>query len=164
MKKIISILIVMLLFGCNNIKTEIPQEDLSGEIINVCKDSVLTQWLDGNWYRNVKFNFKITNYSKHIYYTKLDDSNSLFCNNYTEYFKNGDSLRTPFVCIFTNNHKDSILPNETKNYFTVFGAIELRKNIARLKNNYAFFTKTNDSIFEYHVPLTFDLTKVVNCK
>jgi len=164
MKKIVKFLFLILLFGCTNSKTVIQKNDLLGEVISVNQDSVLTQWLDGNWYKNVVLNFRITNHSNCIYYTKLYEDKSLMHGNFTDYLSNGDSISTLELNCFTHI-KDSILPNETKVYFTKLMQNEFSKNTVKVKFNYLFQTELADTTRKFKsVPLTFDLTKMVNCK
>ncbi|MEI7978013.1 MAG: hypothetical protein WCI53_04145 [Bacteroidota bacterium] len=158
-------LFLILIFGCTNSKTEIPKKELTGEVISVCQDSLLTQWLDGNWYKNIVLNFKITNHSNRIYYTKSYYDKSLIYENYTYYLYNGDSIFTSEICDFYISVEDSILPNETKIYFTKLVPNEFRNNTVKVKFNYLFQTELADTTSKFKsVPLTFDLTKVVNCK
>ncbi len=164
-KNLIVFLISILLFSCNNSKPKLPNDDLVGEVISVCQDSILTQWLDGNWYKNVKLNFRITNNSKHIYYTKLYYDQTLIYGNNTDYLYNGDSIISSELCDFYISIKDSILPNETKIYFTKLVPNKFRNNTVKVKFNYLFQTESSDTTGKFKsVPLTFDLTKVVNCK
>lgn len=163
-KKLIVFLISILLFSCTNSKKEIPIKDLTGKVISVCQDSVLTQWLDGNWYKNVVLKFKVTNHSNSIYYTNLYEDKSLIHGNYTNYLNNGDSISTMELNCFVHT-KDSILPNETKVYFTKLVPDKFSKNTVKAKFNYLFKTELADTTSKFKsVPLTFDLTKVVNCK
>ncbi len=165
MKNFVLFPLLIILFSCANSKTEIPKKDLFGEVISVCQDSVLTQWLDGNWYKNVKFNFRITNRSKHIYYTKLYYDQSLIYGNNTYYLYNGDSISESELCDFYISVKDSILPNETKIYFTKLVSNKFRNNMVKVKFNYLFQTELADTTSKFKsVPLVFDLTKMINCK
>jgi len=157
--------LIIIIWGCNNAKPKLPNEALVGEVISVCQDSVLTQWLDGNWYKNVRLNFRITNNSKHIYYTKSYYNQSLIYGNNTYYLYNGDSLFSSELCNFNISNDDSILPNETKIYFTKLVPTKFRNNTVKVKFNYLFKTELADTTGNFKsVPLTFDLTKVVNCK
>ncbi|MFZ4797892.1 MAG: hypothetical protein ACOYMA_10380 [Bacteroidia bacterium] len=163
MKKIVKFLFLILVFGCTNSKTVIQKNDLLGEVISVNQDSVLTQWLDGNWYKNVVLNFRITNHSNCIYYTKLYHDKSLIYRNYTYYLYNGDSITATELCNFYISVEDSILPNETKIYFTKLVPIEFRNNTVKVKFNYLFKTKLADTTSKFKtVSLTFDLTKIIN--
>lgn len=164
MKNLVVFLLLIILFGCTNSKTEIAKEALSGEVINVCQDSVLTRWLDGNWYKNVVLNFRITNLSNRIYYTKLYEDKSLIYGNFTDYLSNRDSISIIELNCFVHRN-DSILPNETKVYFTKLVPNEFSKKTVKVKFNYLFQTELADTTGKFKsVPLTFDLTKTINCK
>lgn len=164
LKKFSSLILFLILFSCTNSKIKIPKKDLSGEVISVCKDSFLTQWLDGNWYKNVELKFKVTNHSNCIYYTKLYEDKSLVYGNFTDYLNNGDSISTIELNCFDHT-KDSILPNETKVYFTKLVPNKFSKNTVKAKLNYLFKTELADTTSKFKsVPLTFDLTKMINCK
>jgi hypothetical protein len=100
--------------------------------------------------------------SNRIYYTKLYEDKSLIYGHFTDYLSNGDSISTLELNCFTNT-KDSILPNETKVYFTKLVPNEYSKNTVKVKFNYLFQTELSDTTCKFKtVSMTFDLTKIIN--
>jgi hypothetical protein len=87
----------------------------------------------------------------------------LIYENYTYYLYNGDSIFTSELCDFYISVEDSILPNETKIYFTKLVPNEFRNNTVKVKFNYLFHTELADTTSKFKtVSLTFDLTKIIN--
>ncbi len=161
LKNLICLFLFIILAGCINTRTEKAKEVLSGEIISICEDSVLTQWVDGKWYKQFVLKFKIKNNSSRIYYTKLNgEDSSLVYINSTDYHIAGDSvLSINFNCF--GYLKDSILSNESKVYFS---KVLPRDNVNKVKNEYLFSSEEGDTTNKnIAIPLIFDLTKMINC-
>lgn len=161
LKSLSCLFLFIALASCINTKTQKTKDFLSGEIVSICEDSILTQGLDGKWYKNLVLKFKIKNNSNRIYYTRLFDQDSSFaCMHYTGYYSGGDSVSSKDLICF-GYFKDSILPNESKIYYH---KIIPHDSVIKVRNGYSFYSEDGDTANKYKVvPIIFDLTKMINC-
>lgn len=152
------ILFLLIIWGCSNTKPETPKEDLIGEVISVCQDSVLTQEVDGQYYRKIIVKFKVTNYSKLIYYT-YSYGNQINADK-VQYFINNDSAS--YVMNYFDHEKDSILPNSSQVFINITTPFKLAKWI---KKSFYFYANVKDSGQKSkEVVISFNPNKMVNCK
>lgn len=154
------ILFHVIIFGCNNAKPKLPKDNLVGEVINVCQDSVLTREVNGKYYRKIILKFKVSNHSNLTYYTRLFDS-KISADKVTEYFITKDSISYTNMHCF-DHEKDSILPNSSQIFVNTTTPFKLRKWI---KKSFFFYANDSGSVQKSkEVIISFNPNKMINCK